>query len=153
MKSWSKCPCFKKLPPLWKIPGCAPEHWPILSFIYVSIIISNYFVQASAGSVINVTSVWKHISQVAREGTERIAASPSTTHLTSLRYSWLELFDRLIMQFLNSALSGCYTVHSEVATVRGSKVISCLNASVNFTDLLTSKPRAWKTSFTTDKDF
>ena len=125
MKSWSKCLYFKKPPPLWKIPGWAPEHWPILSSIYVSIIISNYFVQASAGSVINVTSVWKHISCVAHEATERIAASPSTTKLTSLRYSRLELFDRLMMQFLNSAFSGCYVVHSEVATVRGTEVLIC----------------------------
>ena len=40
-----------------------------------------------------------------------------------------------------------------VATARGTDVIACLNASVNFTALLTSKPKAGQTSFTTDKGF
>ena len=47
---------------------------------------SNDFAEASAGDVINVTSVVNHSSLVARGGTERIAASPCTTHLTSLEY-------------------------------------------------------------------
>ena len=62
----------------------------------MSIIISNDFVQASAGRVINITSVLSHNSQVARGGTERIAASPSSIHLIILEYYSLELFDRLM---------------------------------------------------------
>ena len=38
-----------------------------------------------------------------------------------------------------------------IATAGGTDVIAYLSASVNFTTLLTSKPKAWQTSFTTDK--
>ena len=40
-----------------------------------------------------------------------------------------------------------------IPTARGTDVIAFLNASVNFTTLLTSNSKAWQTSFTTDKDF
>ena len=47
---------------------------------------SDDFAQASPGVVINVISVLNYSSLVACRGIERIAASPSTTHLTSLGY-------------------------------------------------------------------
>ena len=40
-----------------------------------------------------------------------------------------------------------------IATATGTDVIAYLNASVNFTTLLTSKLKAWQTSFPTDKGF
>ena len=57
---------------------------------------SNDFDQASAGGI-NVRSSLSYSSLEARGGTEQIAASPSTTHLTSLGYTWLELLGRLMM--------------------------------------------------------
>ena len=39
------------------------------------------------------------------------------------------------------------------ATARGTNVSAYLNASVNYTTLLTGKPKACQTSFTTDKGF
>ena len=91
--------------------------------------------------------------KVAHGHSEQIAAKPSTTHLTSLEYSlgysWLELLDRSI--FLNLPMPGWYSVEFNIATARGNDVIAYLNASVNFTTLWTSKPKAGKNSFTTDK--
>ena len=46
-----------------------------------------------------------------------------------------------MMKFLNPALSS-YSVDFGVATARGSDVIAYLNASVNFTAFLKSKPKA-----------
>ena len=45
---------------------------------------SNNFAQASAYGVIDITNVLNYSSFVAIGGTERISASPSTTHLTYL---------------------------------------------------------------------
>ena len=40
---------------------------------------------------------------------------------------------------------------SDLVSARGTDVITCWNASVNFTTLLTKKSKAWQTFFTTDK--
>ena len=98
---------------------------------------SNDFAQASADGVINTTSVFNYSSLVACGGTERIAASPSIIHLTSLGHSWPECFGRLLMSFLNPALSGWYSVGFRIATARGTDAITYLNALVNLTTSLT----------------
>ena len=84
MKSWSKCHYSKKLPQLFKIPGCAFEHWPTTNSIYVSIIISNYFAKASTGSVINVTSVYQkwHVEVLNELPPVHV---PPTWHLLDIR--------------------------------------------------------------------
>ena len=56
---------------------------------------SNDLAPAFASDVIIVVSVLNHYLKVARVGTEQIAVSPSTTHLTFLGYSWLEIFGEL----------------------------------------------------------
>ena len=56
---------------------------------------------------------------VALEGTEQIVTIPSMTYWTSFGYLWLEIFDRMIMQFLNPALPDWYDVDYRVATATG----------------------------------
>ena len=56
---------------------------------------SNDPAQAFASDVIIAASALNHYLKVARVGTERIAVSPSTSHLNSLGYSWLEIFGEL----------------------------------------------------------
>ena len=58
---------------------------------------SNDFAPASDDGIINVTSVLNNSSFITLGGTEQFVASLSTTHLTSLGYSWLELYDRLMI--------------------------------------------------------
>ena len=48
-------------------------------------------------------------------------------------------------------MSDWYGVDFGIVTAKGTDITAYLNASVNFTALLTSKPKAWQSSFATDK--
>ena len=72
-------PLFEQTSPALK------NSWSLEHSVYICLHNnSNDFARTSADGLINVTSVLRYSSLVALEGIERIAASPSTTHLTSL---------------------------------------------------------------------
>ena len=59
-----------------------------------------------------------------------------------------------MMWFLNPALPGWYSERFRIVTASGTNVvIAYLNATVSFITLLTSRLKAWKNSFMTDKSF